>query len=107
MFGRDVVHVLGHQGHEQVAVGCGVIIFKEPLGEALEVSGGAGGAVGILTEQARCVGGNAVGKQHQVASNQPRFQGIDLTFHCGVGVVVVLFEQSKGLAIGRLAVGVL
>ena len=91
---------------EQVPIGVLVVILEEVVCTFLERGRSASRPFGIFTEQPLCTHADAEGKQHEVASNQASFEGVDLPFDCGVCVGVVLVDQVECLTVFGFAVAV-
>ena len=70
----DVLHVFGHQLHEEVAVGVLVVVLEEPFSPATQAGGRCGGPIGVFAEEALGAHADAEGKQHQITTDEASFE---------------------------------
>ena len=101
--GVDVVAVLREHVHEELAVGVHVVVLEVCVGQALQHRLGTCGFGFVFVEDARATEAHTQSEQHDVAAQQPRFAGVNLAAHGGVGGVVVGGDQVEGLAVLGLA----
>ena len=108
-FGRplvriDVVAVLGHHLHKQLAVGGLVVVLEVCIGQSLQQPFGGHHLVGIFCEEPRSAEAHTQSKQHNVTADQPGFQGVHPAAHSGIRLCVVGFNQSQRVSIRGFAI---